>query len=611
MWYNAAMKKFLLWVPAAAAVVILVFLLLPGRPDMKKINISTGKAPDPEACREFSILPFQVNRAAYFACRGQTAPGRLVTLDNTIRQVEFRPRLRGPYSLEFELINPSRRSLRVQVFQNDRLLLDREIDPDRTHRFHRDLQLARRDTFRLRLKGRGLAVISNPLFYRVIPPEDRDYIFLICADTLRADHLSVYGYHRETDPRIREFITDCVTFERAYAQGTWTLPSHMSLFTALYEWNHGVRKDTVIPDDIDYLVESVSRRFVTRSYNGGIYISSRFGFFRGFDSYVSIDNDQFMQNSSEHLFKLAADDLDRQAYPRSFYFLHTYQVHSPYAPPEKHLKAFNPDPRHHSLTAPTVPTNHRDQFQKLPPEMVQNYIDLYDAEILAFDEWFGFFIDHLKKNGIYEQSMIILMSDHGEEFFDHGGWGHTHSLYDEMIRVPLIIKFPGGRYRNTRIAEPVGLIDIMPTILDHYRLSPPEEKVDGISLYPLLRRGTGRSEILSSLTTGFYVKELPFKLSRIRDQHKIIYNLPYTEETYEFFNTPPPPVERFEYFDLQRDPGETVNLYRQLEDRLDDLKAFFNQILRKVNRQLQKQLREVDMDYRTRQKFKSLGYIGP
>jgi arylsulfatase A-like enzyme len=592
-------------------VAVSVLLLLSGGTELKKINLSGEDIPDPEACREFSILPFQVNRTAYFASRGQTAPGRLVLLDNQVRQLEFQPRLRGRYSLEFELINTSLRSLRVQMYQNNRLLLDRGIDQDRSHRINRELNLGRRDTFHLRLKGRGMVIISNPLFYRIVPPEKREYVFLICADTLRADHLPVYGYHRDTAPRISRFIGDCVTFDRAYAQGTWTLPSHMSLFTARYEWNHGVRKDTMIPDDIDYLVEAVSRRFVTRSFNGGIYVSSRFGFFRGFDSYVSIDNDQFMQNSSEHLFKLAAGDLDRQTYPRSFYFLHTYQVHSPYDPPEKYLKAFHPDPPHRSLTAPTVPTNHRDQFQKLPPEMVQNYIDLYDAEILAFDEWFGYFTDHLKESGIYDQSMIILMSDHGEEFFDHGGWGHTHSLYDELIRVPLIIKFPGNRYRNTRVFEPVGLIDIMPTILHHYRLPYPEERLDGISLIPLLEKGSARGEILSSLTTGFYVKQLPFKLSRIRGQRKIIYNLPYTKETFEFFKTPPPPVQRFEYYDLIKDPAEQVNLVEQIRDQLGELKIFFNGILRQVNRQLQKQLREVDMDYRTRQKFKSLGYISP
>jgi len=590
-------------------ITVSAILLLRGSPKLKKINLSGPRAADPAACREYEILPFRVRDSSYFACKGSTAPGRLLDLENRIQEIEFQPALAGRYVLELDIINTSRRQLHIQAFLGDGLLLDRGVDPGLTHRLQRELKMKKRDTLRLRLKGRGKVVISNPLFYRKTPTPEQDLVFLICADTLRADHLTVYGYPRNTSPRIEAFSRDCVTFDTAYAQGNWTLPSHMSLFTALYEWNHGVRKDTMIPDDTPYLIESLSEEFVTKSYNGGIYISSRFGFFRGFDTYVSIDNDQFMADSSEHLFKLAMEDLKQQEYPRAFYFLHTYQVHSPYAPPEKHLTAFNPSPLHHHLVAPTVPTNHKDQFQKFPPEMVQNYIDLYDAEILTFDEWFGVFIDFLKESGRYERSMIILMSDHGEEFFDHQGWGHCHSLYDELIRVPLMVKYPGQEFRGTRISTPVGLIDLLPTILGYYGIRYPRDRVDGIDLAPVIRGKSPRQEILSSLTNGFYVKELPFKLSRIRNRHKVIYNLPYTEQTFEFFNTPPPEVKQFEYYDLLRDPGETANLYRQIEDRLEELKAFFNQILRKANQQLQKRLREVDMDYKTRQKFKSLGYL--
>jgi hypothetical protein len=385
----------------------------------------------------------------------------------------------------------------------------------------------------------------------------------------------------------------------------------MSLFTGLYEFNHGIRNDrTILAEKINYLVENVSDKFATRSFNGGAFISPVFGFCRGFDKYMVNKGDMISNQASKNLFRAAIKDLEIYSFPQTFYFLHTYHVHSPYNPPLVNINKINPDVSFKSPSAPTHGiTEFKNKFKKLSPDLIQNYIDLYDAEIFTFDECFGEFIKYLKDKDIYDRSMIILCSDHGEEFFEHRAWEHTHSLYNELIKVPLIIKFPDNRFSGLRIESPVGLIDIMPTVLSYFNLYYEKDIIDGINLLPVLEGSGGRSDLLSSITTSFYVPAIPFKIARIFKDKKIIYNLPYSKGAYDYFWDQPPILDRFEVFDLINDPNEKYNIYDGKKDFVKQYLAYFNRIIRLAVVKLKAELKKAKLNSKTKESLKALGYL--
>jgi len=604
------MKRWFYLIPVLLLAGLVVLLHRAPSPVLAKINISSEDGQIPGKSGKNRIGYLQARAISYYEHRNRTLPGRLLEIDGGREEIRFKPGLSGKYFIRFLGRNLSSAEMIIRLYQDQIPVAEGTAPPGGDYRLSPELSLGRRDELTITVHGRGRILLANPILYRPIPPEERTFVFLICADTLRADHLKIYGYPRATAPNISRWAEDCVIFEQAYAQSSWTLPSHMSLFTGLYEFNHGVRSKTRLAEDISSLVENLSRKFATRSFNGGVYVSFRYGFCRGFDSYQVNRYDLNAPQASENLFRAVSDDLDRNPYPRTFYFLHTYQVHSPYNPTPEFLQPFNPSPEFTVLPlSDNAHSIYRHKFQKKPPRRIQNFIDLYDAEIYTFDHWFGHFLDAIKKRGIYDRSLIILMSDHGDEFFEHGGWEHTHTLYNELIKVPLLIKFPDGQYRGQRIQGVVGLVDIMPTILEYTGTDYPRDRIDGINLLPVIRGKKQREYVLSSNTTSFYVPALPFKICSIRGHDKMIYNLPYTEETLRFFHTPPPPVPPYEFYQLDRDPGENRNLYSLRQYQYGRFLPLFEDIVRKAGTSLQQKLKSVDIDPEMEEKLKSLGYL--
>lgn len=564
---------------------------------------------DPSFLRANDIKLHPPYKSMYFTTEATTIKGQAINLGPGIKKITYLPKKDGDFQIHLEMFARIKNQTTIRLYQNSTLLEDRLLSKDEHMILNADVSLLKTDKITLSAKGNGVLVVSDLALSLKAPQEERNYVFLICADTLRADHLQTYGYKKTTSPCLDIFAQDSVVFDNAYAQAPWTLPSHMSLFTALYEFNHGIKRGTIISPNIHYLVEELSQKFSTRSFNGGIYVSSNFGFFRGFDLFKSIPHDQYSPEATRKLFNLARNDLKGTSFLNAFYFLHTYQTHSPYNPPMNHLKRFNPSPKYTYLSAPTVGSNHKDQYKQLPQEMIDAYLDLYDAEIFVFDLWFGRFLDYLKKQNIYDNSMIIFMSDHGEEFFDHEGWGHTHSLYNELIRVPLIIKLPKNRFKGTRLEAEVGLIDIMPFILNYYNIPFDSKAIDGTDLMPVIRGEKRDRVLISSLTSGFYIPSLPFKISRIENHQKIIFNLPYTEETLAFFRTPPPPYSQFEYYDLLRDLREKTNIHESRVLEIRKFRELFELIVQKGRENLATKDKPVEFDKNLIEALKSLGYV--
>jgi len=573
------------------------------------ISAQVEEQTDPSFLRTNDIKLHPAYQSMYFTTEATTIKGHAINLGSGIKKTTYLPKKDGDFQLHLELFAKIKDQTTIRLYQNSSLLVDKLLSKDQHMILKADVSLSKTDKITLSAKGEGALIVGDLILSRKTPQEERNYVFLICADTLRADHLQIYGYERKTSPCIDTFAQDSVVFNNAYAQAPWTLPSHMSLFTALYEFNHGIKRGTIISPNIHYLVEELSQKFSTRSFNGGIYVSSNFGFFRGFDLFKSIPHDQYSPEATRKLFNLVRNDLKKSSFPNTFYFLHTYQTHSPYNPPLNYLKRFNLSPKYTYLSAPTVGSNHKDQYKQLPHEMIGAYIDLYDAEIFIFDLWFGRFLDYLKKQNIYDNSMIIFMSDHGEEFFDHLGWGHTHSLYNEIIRVPLIIKLPKNQFKGTRLDAEVGLIDIMPFILNYYSIPFDKKAIDGTDLMPVIRGKERNRVLISSLTSGFYIPSLPFKISRIENHQKIIFNLPYTEETLAFFHTPPPPYSQFEYYDLLQDPREKTNIYESRVVEIRKYRELFEFIVQKGRKNLANKDKPVEFDKNLIEALKSLGYV--
>ena len=574
-----------------------------------RIPAQVQEQPDDSYLKANQIKRHDMYRSLYFTTRATTIRGQVIDLESGIKKTSYYPKLRGEFRIHLELFARVKSKSILRLYQNSLLLAESSPQREKRVTLKADVKLAKNDRITLSAKGEGVLIVGDLIISKTIPLEERKYVFLICADTLRADHLGIYGYKRKTSPNIDSFALDGVVFENAYAQSPWTLPSHMSLFTALYEFNHGIKRGTTISPYIHYLVEELSQKFTTRSYNGGIYVSANFGFFRGFDFYRSIPQDQISPLATKKLFDLAKNDLESDCFSNAFYFLHTYQTHSPYNPPLDFLKRFNPDPEYKYLSAPTVGSNHKDQYKKLPQEMVNAYIDLYDAEIFVFDLWFGRFLDYLKEQNIYDNSMIVFISDHGEEFFDHLGWGHTHSLYNELIRVPLIIKFPKNQYKDTHIKTEVGLIDIMPLILSYYRIPFDRKGIDGSDLMPIVKGKLIDRTLISSMTSGFYIPSLPFKISKIENNQKIIFNLPYTDETLAFYNSPPPSYSQFEYYDLLEDPREKNNVHEEMIAEIRKYRELFELIVQMGRKNINTKDKPVEFDKNLLEALKSLGYV--
>jgi arylsulfatase A-like enzyme len=330
-------------------------------------------------------------------------------------------------------------------------------------------------------------------------PARRPHVILISIDTLRADHLPTYGYARETAPRIAAFARDAIVFEEAFSQSQKTAESHMSLMTGLYPEVHGVhsaprRRVTRLSDEIPTLAEALrGAGYRTRALHGGGNVRPALGFDRGFERY---DEERDLPAS---LARARQAILELEATPGApfFLFLHTYEVHAPYDPPVAHARRFVDPVYAGDIVAPSAqpaPARRAERSRAFwqgvdpsSPEDRRHLSDLYDAGIHQADAQLGAFLDWLEARPVWRDTLIVLLSDHGEEFGEHGKFQHS-TLHREALHVPLVIRFPGDDpvTRPRRIPAVVRLIDVKPTLLEFLDVPAPPH-LQGRSLLPLLR----------------------------------------------------------------------------------------------------------------------------
>ena len=349
-------------------------------------------------------------------------------------------------------------------------LFETSLDPGRTEgRSWRDHALPldefagseRSFRFRTRVQSRAEDAFSLPVWAdpNVLAPaprgEDAFNLIILSVDTLRADFLTSYGYPDDTAPFLdAEFARGGTLFENLVASAATTGPSHMSMFTALTPSAHGVtRGGRVLSPGATTLAEALRRQgFATGAVTEGGTLNAWQGFGRGFDFYA--------ENPSPHVFRATGQVdvtfaaarrwLARQRDRRFFLFLHTFQVHAPYSPPGRYAELFpRPAPGH-------------EMRPGLPPDRDPR---LYAREIRYVDDELRSLFATLVELDLDESTVFVVTSDHGDEFLEHGYWGHGAHVHAEITRVPLLIRGPGIP-RGLRVARPVSHVDLMPTLLD-------------------------------------------------------------------------------------------------------------------------------------------------
>jgi arylsulfatase A-like enzyme/Flp pilus assembly protein TadD len=387
-------------------------------------------------------------------------------------------------------------------------------------------------------------------------------VVLISIDTLRADHLPVYGYRAVRTPTIDALAADGVVFEHAYAHSPQTLPSHVSMLSGRLPFEHGVRDNigfSVRPDEKLLPAMLHDAGFASGGFVSAYVLRDETGIANGFDHFDARLTPSSPEIAVGELQRdgaatLAAADawLDGLRSPRFFLFFHLYEPHSPYAPPPR--------------------------FGEYAP---------YDGEIAYADEIVGGLVASLKRRGLYDAALIVLLSDHGEGLGDHGEQEHGLFLYRETIRVPLIIKRPQKQSAGRRVPAPVQHIDVVPTILDALKL-PARPNLRGRSLNALFAGGAIPEQ-------GLYAEAL---YSRYHFGWSELFAL--TDDRYAYIRAP-----RDELYDLQRDESERHNVATERESTRVAMRSALERLTSGAPIDA-----PGDVSPEARERLRALGYVG-
>ncbi|MHC4741726.1 MAG: sulfatase [Planctomycetota bacterium] len=437
-----------------------------------------------------------------------------------------------------------------------------------------------------------------------VGPEGK--VIVIVIDALRADHVGCYGYERDTTPHIDSFAQESVVFENCYVQATWTKPSVASLLTSLYPTMHGtISHGSILPEEATTIAEVFKDKgYLTYGYVANPNLKTKFRFNQGFDFfddllmrdkfyYVSLRNLQkrfkFLRRLTGKSYSYSDRDnialansrifpwLERYKGNNFFMYIHYMDPHDPYRPPSPYDREFSY-------------SGVLGYSQKL---------SLYDGEILFTDEHLGLFFDKLKSTGIYDESLIVITSDHGEAFGDHGDWRHGYSIYNELAKVPLIIKYPNSEHGGKRVSVQVRSIDVFPSLLDATGIES-KAVLEGSSVSCFLgssNAAQGRDVYIDNDYNGRYILE-----GIIRDNTwKYIYTKKSLLRDVKKFG-------HEELYNLQDDPKELLDLSDRDNGRASSLQARMD-FFRKLCSARRLKRVEAGLDPETLRNLKSLGYL--
>lgn len=466
-------------------------------------------------------------------------------------------------------------------------------------------------------------------------------VLLLVADAMRPDHLGCYGYERDTSPNIDSLAAEGVLFENAYANAPATKQSAASYVTSLYPSTLGMNHVAAsLPESTPILMEEMSKRgYRTAVLSANAFISPLLGYGRRVDFFYyraprlasktalgqaasmlgarvpatswlirfletlqrvlprAVGHVEFEGDRADVMHEALLSWIDEDPDASFFAYLHYMQTHTPYAPSPPYDTAFGLNDGKRVLT--DFPRYPRGLLpfrlaDPIPERDRQSLIGQYDGAIADLDNQIGSLMEALRRRGLAERTLVVVTADHGEEFYEHGAWGHGHSLHEEVIKIPLIFHYPGSLPQGKRIGELVSHVDLMPTLLGVTESTATEnEELEGADLWPALKSGAalGREELLFAE----YLSGLEYTGTlRVRDE-KLIYT------SYEG-------KEISAVFDLASDPGELRDLSKERPHVRIDL---MSRLLGRRQGLLanKKHVEHKVLDGAAREQLRALGYI--
>jgi arylsulfatase A-like enzyme len=467
-------------------------------------------------------------------------------------------------------------------------------------------------------------------------PSGAPNVLVLLIDTLRSDHLSCYGYGRRTSPNMDQAAAGGVLFLETYSQASWTKPATASLMTGVYPSTHQTTTmGSGLMDSFRILPEVYSDHgYRTAILTSNNLVSPLFGFDQGVDFFyygksqmvreLMLGNiirtllrsnqkrkqkvedyfwrvESFLRFSERVDYDPSADALNARFLEwyeedpdRPFFaYIHYIEPHYPYTPPAPFDTMFSKiEPGAYVQPTQNYGFQPFDEMGSVDNGLLETVIGEYDGEIAYLDDCFGRFFSELSERGIFDNTILVITSDHGEEFFDHAMWGHGHSLFNEVVRIPLIIRFPPEVPAGTEVTALASLVDVFPTLLD---LSGIEDSVDvaGHSLVPLMHAGGGETtasesygEVLKGGRRAWFLTDGKYKL--LRYQKGVL--------------------ERTMLFELDDDGTEHSDLVDSLPGVADSLLERMEAIYRKSSSNaVEGNQRRIDKA--TEDQLRALGYI--
>lgn len=440
-------------------------------------------------------------------------------------------------------------------------------------------------------------------------------VVLLTLDTVRAANLGLYGYERETTPNLGKFAETAVLYEKAHSPSAWTLPSHQSFFTGLHpseiseKWGSDILNDSHVT--LAEIFQAIG--YKTAGVVGGPMCASGWGMSQGFDYY----EDNLPTNSTPILSRLAnrlmpnfltctkrranlLNDfvlrwLDNNTDSPFFLFVNYFDAHPPVHPVFPFRNAFDGSYNiFHSFLmqegAMQQAVNHGER--DLSESERSHWIALYDSEILYLDSEVGRLFDKLKELGVYDNTLIVVTSDHGHSYGEHHLSGHGGWIFEEVVRVPLIVRYPGGRDGGTVISERYSLVNLFQLIMDEMGLTAPD---------------TAGTFFPSGQRDFCVVENGPDQPYR---HWKVIYSGHELRGIYnDRFKLVTIDGEMAELYDLANDPGETTNLLEDERQKADILNALLTQILDDMSLPPEEAGEGKELDKKLLRQLRAVGYM--
>jgi len=412
----------------------------------------------------------------------------------------------------------------------------------------------------------------------LIAPDLRESlnIVLFTIDTLRADHLECYGYDKVKTPHINRLAAEGTLFRDVISPTPLTLPAHSSIFTGTYPLFHGVRDNGgfyLDPKHVTLAEVLKEKGYQTGAFVGAFVLDSRWGVDQGFDYYfdnfdltkyrkISLDS---VQRRGDEVLEEARNWIGRNDQGKFFAWIHLYDPHTPYEPPEPFRSEYGGGP-----------------------------YSLYDGEIAYVDGLIGGFLEFLLNQGVADNTLIILTGDHGESLGEHKESAHGFFVYDAAVRVPLIIRLPGlAGARGGEVSRQAQSIDLMPTVLDLIGADAPPA-VQGRSLVSLLQGSEAEAEPVAYSETFF--PRFHYGWSELRSLR---------QGRFKFIDAPRP-----ELYDVSLDPGELQNLINEKASLGHDMKRDLDGLVAQYSAPEEELAGPQNIDHDSLVKLQALGYIG-